>query len=189
MKTILSLGLLSLVSLSTLLAACASSSANDGTLGAASSQQSAAAAPAPAALSGTWVFALASSDVAKAVDEGCTAESGDDAALARACRDKIRTQSLREKIRFAQDESGHTVWTSFESDAGNANEKIYVAVPVELASDGPGHVLAKIAGTPKGEMAERFAARGPNVMRIELIDARTIAMVDPKKGRLVYTKE
>jgi hypothetical protein len=194
MKSTLSLRLVALLATcatcaaSASLAACASSAPNDGALGSTVSQ--AATAPADiAALSGTWVFALAASDVAAAVDEGCTAESSNDPAVAKECREKIQKQAAREKIRFGKDEAGHTVWTSFESDAGNANEKIYVAVPVELAADGPGHVLAKITGTPKGEMAARFAKHDPKVMRIEVVDARTIAMVDPKKGRLVYTKE
>ena len=34
-----------------------------------------------------------------------------------------------------------------------------------------------------------FAKASINVMRIEVVDGRTIAMTDPKKGRLVYSKE
>ena len=62
-------------------------------------------------------------------------------------------------------------------------------MPVEIAADGPGHVLAKIVGKPNGEHADRFAKSGTTSMRIDVVDARTIAMTDPKKGRLVFSKE
>lgn len=37
------------------------------------------------------------------------------------------------------------------SGADGAKERVYVQVPVELAADGPGHVLAKVAGAPEAE--------------------------------------
>ena len=170
MKT--SLAILSL----TLLAACASSSANDPTT------SSNANAPAPD-LSGTWAFALASSDVAIPLREKCAK----DPAKAQACWNEVAEEAAREKIRFTKDAAGKTVWTSFGAEG--SKEIVFVEVPVELAADGPGHVLAKVAGAPKGDMAAQFAKASVNVMRIEVVDTRTIAMTDPKKGRLVYTKE
>ncbi len=100
---------------------------------------------------------------------------------------QIATEAAREKIRFGKDASGHMVWTSFGLDG--STEKVFVQVPVELTPDGPGHVLAKVAGAPKGDMAAQFAKASINAMRIEVVDAHTIAMTDPRKGRLVYTKE
>lgn len=182
MKTI-SLGLLSL---GIVLSACASSSANDGALGS-SVTQAATTDVEPSAVAGTWVFALASSDVAAPLEERCKNESGNDAAKSKACWDEITTQARMEKIRFAKDAAGRTVWTSFESDG--TKESVFVEVPVELAKDGPGHLVARVTGAPKGEHAARFAKASVNAMHIEVVDARTIAMVDPRKGRLVYTKE
>ena len=167
-------------------AACASSSANDGNAGSSSASSTVAAAE-PAALSGTWGFVLASSDVAAPLREKCAQSSNNDSAKAAACWSEIATQSAHEKIRFGKDADGNTVWTSFETDG--AKESVYVQVPVQLASDGPAHVLAKVAGTPKGDMAAQFAKASINVMRIEVVDGKTIAMVDPRKGRLVYTRE
>jgi len=182
MKTTLSLGLLALASL---LAACAS--APDAPAGAAATAAQAATAEPAADLSGTWGFVLASSDVAGPIRERCDKSSGGDAAKSKDCIAEITTQAAKEKIRFSKDAAGHTVWTSFESDG--AKEVIYVQIPVELASDGPGRVLAKVAGVPQGEMAEKFKQSSTNALRIEVVDARTIAMTDPKKGRLVYAKE
>ena len=187
MKTILSLGVLSLAALSMSLAACASSTANDASLGSSASSSTAAQSEPAADIAGTWTFVLSASDVAAPLRERCAKSSNDDAAKTKACWSEITTQAAMEKIRFAKDASGHTVWTSFESDG--KKESVYVEVPVELAADGPGHVLAKVSGTPKGEQAAAFSRSSINVMRIEVVDGRTIAMTDPKKGRLVYAKE
>jgi hypothetical protein len=133
------------------------------------------------------VFVLASSDVATPTRERCDKSCGGDAAKAKECWNGIATQAAKEKIRFSKDTTGKTVWTSFETDG--TKENIYVQVPVQLAADGPGHVLAKVAGTPTGDMAEKFKSSSTNAMRIEVVDAHTIAMIDPNKGRLVYSKE
>ena len=183
MKTILSLGVLSLLSL----AACAGSTTNDAALGSSSASAVTAQSEPAADLSGTWAFVLAASDVAAPLRDRCAKSSNNDEAKSKACWSEITTQAAMEKIRFGKDASGHTVWTSFESDG--AKENVYVEVPVDLAADGPGHVLAKVAGEPKGEHAASFAKASINVMRIEVVDGRTIAMTDPKKGRLVYSKE
>jgi len=184
MKTILlSLGLL-------LVTACAGSAGADSAAGstATPAQASQASQAEPAAdLSGTWGFVLASSDVAAPMRERCDKSSGGDAAKTRECWAEITTQSAKEKIRFSRDAAGNTMWTSFEADG--AKELVYVLVPVELASDGPGRVLAKVAGPPRGEMAAQFAKSSTNAMRIEVVDGRTIAMTDPRKGRLVYIKD
>ena len=192
MKTsLLSLRVLSLAALVAGFAACASAP-TDTAIGSTSSPSRATAGgaqqPDPTAqLSGTWVFALDASEVAKPIREQCAQESGSDAKKASACWGAIAEQAGREKIRFATDTAGHTIWTSF-GDEGT-KQIVFVEVPVELAADGPGHVLAKIAGAPRGEQAAQFAQRSINAMRIEVVDARTIAMDDPKKGRLVFTKE
>jgi hypothetical protein len=175
------------LALSIVLAACASSSATDGATGSNASPVAATKAEPAPDLSGTWAFVLASSDVAVPLREKCAKSSANDAAKSQACWDEIAQEAAREKIRFTKNTAGETVWTSFGSEG--AKEIVFVQVPVELASDGPGHVLAKVAGTPKGDMAAQFAKASINVMRIELVDARTIAMNDSKKGRLVYTKE
>jgi hypothetical protein len=188
MKTnLLSLGLLPFATLAITLGACASSSASDALTGSSASPATAAQAAPAADLAGTWGFDLASSDVAAPLRARCAKNSHDDPAKTQACWNEVATQAAMEKIRFANDVTGHTVWTSFESDG--SKESVYVTVPVELAADGPGHVLCKVSGEPKGEHAAQFAKSNINVMRIEVVDARTIAMTDPKKGRLVYSKE
>ena len=181
MKT-LSLGLFALV-----LVACSGAATPDTAGGATATSTQASSADQPAELAGTWGFVLASSDVAGPMRERCDQSSGGDAAKSKECMTEIATQAAKEKIRFSKDSAGHTVWTSFETSGGK--ETVYVQVPVELAADGPGRVLAKVAGAPSGEMAEKFKQSSTNAMHIEVVDAHTIAMTDPRKGRLVYAKE
>ena len=63
-----------------------------------------------------------------------------------------------------------------------------MASPISLAADGPKAYVGTITGTPKGAQAAK-ASQMPKTMRIEVVDEKTIAMNDPKKGRLVFTKE
>lgn len=180
--------LLSVSLLTITLAACASAPTNDGAVGAGTTAAAATSQPDPnTELAGTWGFVLTASDVAAPLRERCAKEAASDAKKAEACWNEIAAESAREKIRFATDGAGHTVWTSFGSEG--QKEIVFLEVPVELVADGPGHVLAKISGAAKGVQAERFAKASVNVMRIEKVDARTIAMNDPKKGRLVFAKE
>ncbi|MDB4941705.1 MAG: hypothetical protein JWP97_1239 [Labilithrix sp.] len=184
MKTILSLAL-SLV-LPCLACGSATTDAPGGATGSATQASSAEATPL-ADLSGTWRFVVDRSDVAAELRERCASEGGGDAAKAAACWAPISAQSAKEKIRFTRGPGSATTWTSFETDG--TTEHVYVEVPVELTADGPGKVLAKVTGAPRGEMADRFAKSSTNAMQIVVLDPTTIAMNDPRKGRLVYTKE
>lgn len=137
--------------------------------------------PAPD-LTGTWVFDLDQSDVAEAVRADCSRKPDP-----KACWSEIAAEAKLEKIRFAPGPGGHAEWSSFAADP--KGEQLFLAMPVDLQSDGPGHVLAKVAGPARGSQAERFAKGNINQLRIDVRDAHTIVMNDPKKGRLVYSKE
>ena len=177
-----SLALISYSALATL-AGCASSSTYEAPVGGAAS-----AHPEPAPdLSGTWALALGMSDVAKPARERCAASGAEDTGTAEACWNAIATEAAHEKIRFRKDGAGRVTWTSLGSEG--PHEKVFLEFPVELAADGPGWVVMKIAGVPKGEHAAQFTKSNTRAMRVEVVDARTIAMNDPKKGRLVFAKE
>jgi hypothetical protein len=177
--------LVTLALASTSLVACAGTAAPE------SSNQNASAVrkDEPAAdLSGTWVFDLESSDVAGPFRQRCASQSAGNAAKQVACWNEISAEAKLEKIRFSKPaEGGRATWTSFAVDG--KSEVVFLELPVELAADGPGHVLAKVVGKPTGERADQFANANMNAMRIEVVDAHTIAMTDPKKGRLVFSKE
>lgn len=146
-----------------------------------SSQAVHASDPAPD-LTGTWVFELEKSDVAEAVRADCSSKPNP-----KACWSEIAEEAKVEKIRFAPGADGHVEWSSFA--ATPKGEMLFVALPVDLQSDGPGHVLAKVAGSPKGPHGDQFVKANITQLRIETLGAKTIVMNDPKKGRLVYSKE
>ncbi|MBX3229508.1 MAG: hypothetical protein KIT84_17180 [Labilithrix sp.] len=134
-------------------------------------------------VAGTWRFDLDASDVAPRIREQC-AKTADPTA----CWNEIAAEAKLEKVRFSEtDATGHATWTSFAADP--KGDVVFVRVPVDLVADGAGHVLAKVAGAPTGTQAEHFAKGKISQLRVELVDAKTIAIDDPKKGRLVYAKE
>jgi hypothetical protein len=129
-------------------------------------------------LNGTWRFDLEASDVAAAIRTQCANKPG--------CWDEIAAEAKLEKVRFAPGSGGHSQWTSFAADP--KGDELFLSVPVDLSNDGPGHVLAKVAGPATGRQADLFNQHTTQ-LRVEIVDTNTIAMTDPRKGRLVYTKE
>jgi hypothetical protein len=143
----------------------------------------------PVSLIGTWVFVLDESDVASKVRERCSATAGGDVSRSEACYAEVRTEGATEKIRFAAGANGHTQWTSFGEKG--ASVELFLEVPMDLSSEGPTRIAGRIAGTPIGLQADGARAHMPvgTVVHFEQVDARTIAMVDPAKGRLVYRRD
>jgi hypothetical protein len=61
-------------------------------------------------------------------------------------------------------------------------------VAIALTSDSPKVVTARTLAPATGLLAAKRPIPEGTVMRIELVDDRTIAMLDPKKGRLVFRR-
>jgi hypothetical protein len=135
-----------------------------------------------AKLVGTWAFDLEASDVAAPLRAECASKGAGEAA----CWSAVRDEASHEKIRFAGTEKGKTVWSSLLVERGE--EVVLVEVPLEMSADGSSRLLAKVAGKATGVHAERFGKSPAQSIRIELVDEHTIAMLDPEKGRLVFTK-
>lgn len=183
-RSVVSLSLSLTLSLSvSSLTACAGSASPDAPEQNAQAVQVAQAAQPPADLTGTWGFDLEASEVAAAVRKDCSSKPSPDK-----CWAEIAAEAKLEKIRFAPPgHDGHAQWSSFASDP--EGEILFLAVPVDLASDGPNRVIAKVAGEAKGKQAPQFSKSNIHQLRIDVVDAHTIALLDPKKGRLVYSKE
>ncbi len=141
-----------------------------------------------ARLEGTFAFDLDASDVADGIHAKCEKEASGDAAKATACYDAIRKEARDEKVRFTKDGAGQLVYTSFgPGEAGG--EEVYLEAPITLTRGTTDHdLVAKAAAFPRGSFVSRvsFALRD---LPIELPDARTVILLDAKKGRLVYRKE
>lgn len=138
---------------------------------------------------GTWRFVFESSDPYAKMHDRCSAQHGGDQAKSAACLAEIKVEADQEKIRFARDAGGNVMWTSFAARSGGA-EELFLAVPVELRSADSRHVEATIAGAPTGPQTKSFPPGGAmKTMRVEIVDATHIAMLDPDKGRLVFKRE
>jgi hypothetical protein len=139
-------------------------------------------------ISGTWMFDLDASDVAAPIREKCAAEAKGDTTKQTACWNEISAEAKQEMVRFSKiDQNGHAIWSSFASDG--KKEILFLEAPVNLSNDGSGHVLAKVAGPAKGQQAEMFAKSSTSQIRIDVVNDKVIVINDPKKGRLVYSKQ
>lgn len=128
-------------------------------------------------LEGTYDFVLDASDVAPKLRAKCGAD--------KACWDEIQKDAQSEKIRFRKNAAGQVVFTSFGIDGGK--EEVYLEAPLALSEVAPGIYRGKIVGWPKGTLVAQLThARGD--MRVERRADGTIAVVDAKKGRLVYRR-
>jgi hypothetical protein len=180
-----SVSVLSLVALASTLVACAKTNvaSPSSTPSLAFSTQSEPAVD----LTGTWAFVLAASDVATSIRQECVESSGHDITKATACWDQFAHEAALEKIRFTTDDAGRTVWTSFGVEG--SDEVVFLQVPVQLKSVGPGHLEGKVIGPATGKQAAQFEKASVGAMTIDVVDARTIVMNDRRKGRLVFSKE
>jgi hypothetical protein len=140
-------------------------------------------------LTGTWDFVLDASDVAAKVRQSCDGKSGGDKARADVCYAEVQAEGATEKIRFSKDGSGHSLWTSFGEKDGKV--VLFLEVPMDLSSESPSRIVGKVAGPLKGAQAEGAADHMPvgTAVTFQIVDAKTIAMSDPAKGRLVFTRE
>ena len=128
-------------------------------------------------LEGTYDFLLEPSDVGTKLKEKC---GGD-----RACWDEVQAEANKEKIRFSRNGSGQFVFTSFAVDG--AKEEVFLEAPVAIAESSPGSYRGRLVGWPKGTLVAQLTHAGSEVKMERRADG-TIAVFDPKKGRLVYRR-
>ena len=133
---------------------------------------------------GTFMFSLDESDAAAFWRERCGSESAGDAAKADACYAKVREAGSGEGMRFALDAEKRVVWTSFGHEDGK--EVVFVEAPLNVSADGEHAVLSSFAAAPKGPQLKDEKDWASAKIRIELPDATTMVMKDPRKGKLVF---
>jgi hypothetical protein len=130
-----------------------------------------------ASLEGTYDFLLDQSDVGTKLRGEC---AGD-----RACWDEVQDEANKEKIRFTRSAKGELVFTSFA--IAGAKEEVFLEAPVAIDEPSPGVYRGKLLGWPKGTLVAQLT-RARSEMKIERRADGTIAVVDQKKGRLVYRR-
>jgi hypothetical protein len=135
---------------------------------------------------GTFMFSLDESDPSARFHEQCTSESGGDSAKAEACYAHVREVGSNEGMRFAPDSDRHVVWTSFGREDGK--EVVYIEGPLAVAADGDHAVVTSFASAPRGPQLAGEKDWASQKIRIEMPDATTLVMRDPRKGKLVFHK-
>jgi len=140
--------------------------------------------PASALLTGStfWFVFDESTTVRDMMTERC---QHDQPANVAACVDAVRQQGNVEGVRFSGSDPSSLTWTSFGHEDGK--ELVYLDVPLAITDTDGSIVHTRVNGAVKGLQAEKAAPKlaqgGPP---FEVIDAKTIAMTDPGKGRLVF---
>jgi acyl-CoA thioesterase len=165
------------------LVACASASAPDAAGAASTSTSADTAAP---SLAGRYPFVLEESEVFAGFKTKCATDAAGDAAKSDACLAEIRAESAKEGIRFDKDAQGHVTWISYGEE--NGADVTFHQVAIALTSDSPKLVTARTLAPATGLLAAKRPIPEGTTMRVELVDDRTIAMQDPKKGRLVFRR-
>lgn len=127
---------------------------------------------------GRFVFVLDESAVRSRIEASCAKEADP-----KACLAAIHEEAAREGIRLAVDREGNVVWTSYVYLA-DGTETIDLEATLAPKWDGVA-LTGEPIGALTGVHAEGASLQG---FRIERVDERTIAMLDPRKGRLVFRK-
>ena len=133
---------------------------------------------------GTYGFVLGESDPGIKLRASCAAEHPGDAPGAAACYDAVRQMGDREGIRFSLDAAGRLVWTSYGVEEGKP--VTYVEGPLEASLDKDGTIAAKQSERPHGLQVDAKSFPTDAVIRFQVIDADTVVMPDPHKGKLVF---
>lgn len=150
---------------------------------AASAIESAPGSPVSALVSGgTFWFVLDESDVADDVKTGC-AKGSADASAAAACVDRIRREGAKEGIRFSGSDPARLVWTSF--GVGGGAEEVFLEVPFAVTAVDRARVQVRATGAPRGSRVPP-KVDALRTFAFEVIDADTVAMVDPERGRMIF---
>jgi hypothetical protein len=135
---------------------------------------------------GTFGFVLDESEPGIRLHAKCAADHPGDAAGAAACYDAVRVEAAREGIRFSLDAAGRLVWTSYGAEDGKPVK--YVEGPLEASLEKDGSINAKQLERPHGLQVDAHDFPVEAVLRFQVIDADTVVMPDPHKGKLVFRR-
>lgn len=128
---------------------------------------------------GRYAFVLEESDVFAKIQAGCQREKEP-----KVCLAGIADEAGREGIRLSLDADGHLVWTSYGLAPDGKTETVFLEATLAAHWD-----ETKVNGTVVGALRGRDA-QGSDFVGLSLVrvDDRTVAMIDPRKGRLVFRK-
>lgn len=135
------------------------------------------------AAGGTYWFVIdESKPVIDRVKAGCAHDASSDAAAAD-CVEGIRQEGAREGFRISGNNPAQLTWTSFGMKDGH--EEVFLEIPVAVTATEGTVVHVRATGPARGSQLPA-GHHGPDTLAFDVVDAHTMAMIDPEKGRLVY---
>jgi hypothetical protein len=133
----------------------------------------------------TFMFSLDdSADAKKMHGDECAKKSKKQDKI-DACMKDVAATAAKEGIRFEKDDKGAWWYVSFGADA-KGKEVVHNKIAFKITKEEDG----KLTTAPEGKDAGKSPMKTlPKEVVVEVPDESTIAMSDPKKGRLVFKKK
>ena len=137
-----------------------------------------------------FMFSLEDSPQAfAAANAECAEEAAGVAAKQAACVAKVVADGAKEGFRF-EPAGDKWTWVSFGQDA-DGNEEVYIQAVVDAQPSEFDQLIIKVAGDVAGKQWDAMPADIQSTLRatamtILVVDADSVAMISPKKGKLIY---
>jgi hypothetical protein len=133
----------------------------------------------------TFMFSFAdSADAKKLADENCGKTAKKDDKKLDACKKEAETAAAGEGIRFEKDAKGDWWWISFGKEKDK--EVVYNKVKFKIASEADDKLTLTPEGKDEGKKPMKTL---PKEVVVDVPDENTVAMSDPKKGKLIFKKK
>ena len=133
----------------------------------------------------TFMFSLDDSADAKKMHGDDCAKKSKKQDKVDACMKDVAATAAKEGIRFEKDDKGAWWYVSFGADA-KGKEVVHNKIAFKITKEEDG----KLTTAPEGKDAGKSPMKTlPKEVVVEVPDENTIAMTDPKKGRLVFKKK
>ncbi len=132
-----------------------------------------------------FMFSLADSpDAKKLADEACAKTAKKDEKKLDACKKEAEVAAAGEGIRFEKDAKGDWWWVSFGKEKDK--EVVYNKVKFKIALEADDKLTLTPEGKDEGKKPMKTL---PKEVVVDVTDESTVAMSDPKKGKLIFKKK
>lgn len=132
-----------------------------------------------------FMFSLAdSADAKKLADEDCAKKAKKDDKKLESCKKDAESAASGEGMRFEKDAKGDWWWISFGKEKDK--EVVYNKVKFKIANESEGKLTLTPEGKDEGKKPMKTL---PKEVVVDVPDESTVAMSDPKKGKLIFKKK
>jgi type IV secretory pathway VirB10-like protein len=127
-----------------------------------------------------------SMDAKKAATDPCAKKKKDEDK--KKCTDDATAMLAKEGVRFDKDDkSGGWVYVAFSKDAKDKEVDLHKVPVKDPKEDGPNKYTFTLTGKDGGKKAIKY--KEGDKWSVDLVDENTIAVMDDKRGKLIYKKK